>query len=151
VQNTQSCGHSLLILCSQFWSLLLKSPLLLLVEDNVHIREMLAEMARAEGYRTAEAGNGREALTALSVDWPSLIILDLEMPVMSGWGFLRELRARGVLIPVIIMSGRTDQASECVEMGASSFVGKPIDFAALLDKIARHQRQTAPPIDFRLA
>ena len=130
---------------------MLKSPLLLVVEDNIPIREILAAAAREEGYRTVEAGNGREALAALAVEWPSLILLDLEMPVMSGWAFMRELRARAVHIPVIIMSGRTDQASELAEMGAKSFVGKPIDLPALLDKIARHQRQTAPPIDYGLA
>ena len=112
---------------------------------------MLAEAAREEGYRTVEAGDGKEALAALAVEWPSLILLDLEMPVMSGWAFMRELRARAVHIPVIIMSGRTDQASKLAEMGAKVLWGSPLICLSSWIRSPSTSGITSPPFDYGTA
>jgi CheY-like chemotaxis protein len=117
-----------------------KPPLILVVEDDIHIRDMVVEAVGQEGYRAIEACDGEEALAALSVERPNLILLDLEMPVMSGWAFMRELTARALQIPVIVMSGRADSASQLAEMGAVSFVDKPIDVPELLASIAKYHR-----------
>ena len=68
---------------------------LMVVEDNLEIRRSLRDLFMLEGFDVEEAGNGREALDRLDAGChPSMIVLDLMMPVMDGWEFLRRMRAR---------------------------------------------------------
>jgi len=78
---------------------------LLLVEDDVDTRNMLARILSAAGWVVCEASNGREALDALSVQKPDLILLDLMMPVMNGFDFLVRLRASEWSdVPVVVVT-----------------------------------------------
>lgn len=82
---------------------------ILLVDDADDMRELVVGILDADGYRVHEAENGREALDYLrhTAVLPSLVLLDLEMPVMDGWEFLQRLRRceRLAAIPVLVMSG----------------------------------------------
>src|SRR5258708_35647529 len=81
---------------------------ILLVEDQRDFRELLAELLTAEGYAVDCAANGREACLRLRrAPLPNLILLDLIMPVMNGWGFLSALQPDPALprIPVYVLSG----------------------------------------------
>jgi CheY-like chemotaxis protein len=103
---------------------------LLLVEDEADTREMMARMLGKFGWSVTEAGNGREALEALEKEIPKLILLDLMMPVMDGFDFLAEMRARPEweTIPVIVVTAKdlTDEdrsllsgkVAEVLEKGA---------------------------------
>ena len=80
----------------------------LLVEDDIDTREIMARTLEKAGWEVSEAGNGREALDIMSDLQPRLILLDLMMPVMDGFGFLAELRARSEWqqIPVIVITAK---------------------------------------------
>lgn len=67
-------------------------PLILVIDDDQEFRESLAETLSDRGYRTIQAGNGREALDLLASERPSLILIDLMMPIMSGREFLQRVR-----------------------------------------------------------
>jgi PAS domain S-box-containing protein len=83
-----------------------KSSTVMLVEDDLEIRDMMARTLKKAGWDVSEAGNGQEALDLLAVKSPDLILLDLMMPVMDGFGFLAEMRVRPDLqhIPVIVVT-----------------------------------------------
>jgi signal transduction histidine kinase/DNA-binding response OmpR family regulator len=83
-----------------------QSSTVMLVEDDLEIRGMMARTLKKDGWDVSEAGNGREALDLLAVKSPDLILLDLMMPVMDGFGFLAEMRVRPELqhIPVIVVT-----------------------------------------------
>lgn len=79
---------------------------ILVVDDDRAIREALAELLVEEGYRVWSAGDGQQALMKVFLHWPDLILLDLMMPVMSGWQFLatRSEYPRLARIPVVVLS-----------------------------------------------
>lgn len=106
----------------------------MIVEDDVDIRELFADVLEAGGYRVVQAGNGREALDLLRAGAaPALILLDLMMPVMSGAELLDILRHDPELarVPVVIVSAFAEGTVE----GVKRFVQKPVT-AALLQEIA---------------
>ena len=79
---------------------------LMVVEDNLEIRRSLRDLFTLEGFDVEEAGNGREALDRLDAGChPSMIVLDLMMPVMDGWEFLRRMHARpDRATPVVVLT-----------------------------------------------
>jgi two-component system response regulator (stage 0 sporulation protein F) len=98
------------------------------------------------GYQTVQAGNGREALDLLELELPQAVLVDLRMPVMSGWGLLDALKKmpRGRNLPVIIISAYGFEW-EAELVGASGYISKPVD----LDKV-RSTVQTIvgpPPLE----
>ena len=112
-----------------------RAECVLIVEDDTDLRETLADLLQAEGYRTAEAANGREALTRLrQAGLPCLILLDLMMPVMNGWEFREALRQDAALasIPVAILTGVRNSTDQAAALDAVGYFQKPLDFDALL-------------------
>ena len=85
-----------------------KPGTVMLIEDDPKTREMMARTLKKVGWIVGEAGNGQEALDLLKAETPDLILLDLMMPVMDGFGFLAEMRVRPELlhIPVIVVTAR---------------------------------------------
>jgi len=80
----------------------------LLVEDDVETREIMAHTLEKNGWKVSEASNGQEALDMMPDVQPRLILLDLMMPVMDGFGFLAEMRTRPEWqdIPVIVITAK---------------------------------------------
>ena len=99
--------------------------LILIVDDDPGVLAQLAAGFTSRGYRVATASNGREALKVLDRVWPVLILLDLDMPVLDGWGFARELRARGLQLPLILLSDESAARHVAREIGAAGFLSKP--------------------------
>jgi excisionase family DNA binding protein len=108
-------------------------PLVLVVDDDDGLRELLRVRLELEGYAVREAENGEQVLAAIEDAAPDLVLLDLVIPGMDGWQFLRQLQERHGSIPVIVFSGKLD-ASEATERGAKDFVGKPFDLDELLGR-----------------
>jgi CheY-like chemotaxis protein len=111
----------------------------LVVEDEPDIRDTLRDILEMEGYRVRCASNGREALAALAeMPRPELILLDLMMPVMSGYEFLKELRANDALatIPVTVVSAVGDQPVGHGE----NVLRKPVDLDTLLHTVGARCR-----------
>jgi CheY-like chemotaxis protein len=106
----------------------------MVVEDDVDIRQLFADVLEAKGYRVLQAGNGSEALDLLRAGVaPALILLDLMMPVMSGAELLQILQQDPELarVPVVVVSAFAEGTVE----GVKRFVKKPVT-AALLQEIA---------------
>ncbi|MDR3605809.1 MAG: response regulator [Oligoflexia bacterium] len=110
----------------------------LLVEDDDDIRNTLQEVLELEGYSVVPASNGQQALDTLAkIKKPSLILLDLMMPVMTGWEFL-EVKQKDINVsdvPVIVFSAAGDRAK--IE-NIKAFVKKPIEVDTLLNLIELH-------------
>jgi CheY-like chemotaxis protein len=115
---------------------------ILIVEDDTDLREVLSEILRDEGYDVASAAHGGEALDLLRGKFhrPTLILLDLTMPVMNGWQFRAHQRADPALsdIPVVVLSAGDHLAEQMGSLEIQEFVRKPIDLVHLLATIERH-------------
>lgn len=98
----------------------------LIVDDDQMVRGLLRVILEGQGYGVSHATNGEEALHFLTDHAPSLIVLDLEMPVMDGSSCYRALRSRGVAAPVLILSA-AEAMTVAEELGADAALGKPFD------------------------
>jgi len=97
----------------------------------------VAEILHDEGYAVRKADNGMEGLAALEQQQPALILLDMRMPVLDGWGFVRALRERGLEVPLVVMTAAQDAGRWAREVGATGFIAKPFDLLELLAVVER--------------
>jgi diguanylate cyclase (GGDEF)-like protein/PAS domain S-box-containing protein len=115
---------------------------LLVVDDNELNRDVLSRRLGAKGYAVTVAADGPEALAAVAAAPYDLVLLDVEMPVMSGLEVLGRLRERytQTQLPVIMVTARTEGADvvEAFRLGANDYVTKPIDFPVALARIGTH-------------
>jgi CheY-like chemotaxis protein len=125
----------------------------LVVEDNDDARESLVLLLQAQGYDTDGVPNGLDALRVLHEGYdPSLILLDLMMPVMDGWSFRFEQCRDAELadIPVAVLSAALDPAQEAARMAAVAGLQKPLKLDELLDLVGQYcARRRADPSDDR--
>ncbi|HEY6136893.1 MAG TPA: response regulator [Thermoanaerobaculia bacterium] len=106
----------------------------LVVDDDPNIRRMIIAALRREGYQFAEAPNGKDALDIMRAQHPSVVVLDLMMPVVSGWEVLQQRETEPDLrqIPVIVVSAsRGPEIAHAVDKGICAFLPKPFDISAL--------------------
>jgi two-component system, chemotaxis family, chemotaxis protein CheY len=108
---------------------------ILVVEDTAEIRDMIADMLTDEGYAVECASNGAEGLAAVERDAPALVLLDLHMPVLDGWGFSRALTARALRIPIVVLTAATNAARYSKELGAVGCIRKPFALTDLLKTV----------------
>jgi CheY-like chemotaxis protein len=109
----------------------------LLVEDELELREMMQDALELNGYSVVAAGNGKEALDAFArIDHVCLVLLDLLMPEMNGWDFLEAMRARPELadIPVVVHTSAPNQAPT----GATRILPKPTKLSRLLSVVQEY-------------
>jgi CheY-like chemotaxis protein len=118
----------------------------LIVEDHVDSRELLAEFLEALGYEVSMAGHGQEALELLRSGLrPSVVLLDLMMPVMSGWELMEHVRADEGLctLPVVVVSGAGE--AQPLPSGICGAVPKPVDLDALRTAVEEATRSDDSP------
>lgn len=108
---------------------------ILIVDDDPAILATVAEFLDMEGYAVATAQNGAEALDCVEHAAPALVLLDMRMPVLDGWGFTRELRQRGHTVPIVVMTAAQDTRRWAEEVGAAGYVAKPFDLIDLLTTV----------------
>ena len=121
---------------------------ILVVDDEVGIRELLSEILYDEGYRVSLAENAAQARSFRRKQTPDLVLLDIWMPDTDGVTLLKEWVAEGLLtMPVIMMSGHgtIETAVEATRIGAVDFLEKPVGLQKLLDTVAKAMRKTLPP------
>jgi CheY-like chemotaxis protein len=117
------------------------STCILVVDDDAEIRNMLDLVLSEEGYRVTTAANGAEALAAIAQETPSVLLLDMQMPVLDGWGVAQCLRKRHESMPTVVMTAGQQAKRVCHELGAQGYVNKPFDFDDLLGVLARVRSQ----------
>lgn len=115
---------------------------IMIVEDEVGIREMTQKYLEQEGYRVLPAENGEQALSVLDTVQPDLILLDIEMPGMDGFTVCQEIRKK-LTIPIIFLTVRRDTVDKvkCFELGGDDFVTKPFNFEELGARIKANIRR----------
>lgn len=115
-----------------------RKPLILVVEDDPSVQNLLQLLLEGEGFEVITAKDGLEGLVKMDLQHPSLLILDLMMPNVSGDRLLDEVRddPRLRAVPVIIVSGRHD-AHETLDpvLGRENVFAKPIDPTALIERV----------------
>ncbi len=109
---------------------------ILAIDDVANIRTLISNYLGQEGYRVLTAANGREALTVAQQDFPDLIILDLMMPEMGGYEFLREY-GKEYDTPIIILTARLEESDKVLglELGADDYVTKPFSMRELTARV----------------
>ena len=110
---------------------------ILVVDDDPAILATVEEILTSEGYAVATATNGAQALEVIEQTRPALVLLDMRMPVLDGWGFARGLRARGVAVPVLVMTAAQDARRWAEEIAAVGYLPKPFRLLDLLDAVER--------------
>src|SRR5580658_8847497 len=116
-------------------------PKVLLVEDNEMNRDMLARRLTRRGFEVIVAADGQEGVETAGTARPDIILMDMSLPVLDGWGATRILKADNATrsIPVIAltahaMAGDRDKALEC---GCDDYDTKPVEMQRLLEKMDR--------------
>jgi two-component system response regulator CpxR len=115
-----------------------RPPRVLVVDDDGFIRESLGDLLSEEGYDVELADNGGTALAAIREGHPDLVLLDLMMPVLSGWEVLERLdddRGGADAVPVIVISAFPAPVSAIVGRGVRACFGKPLDTNLLLEAV----------------
>jgi len=115
---------------------------ILVVDDDPAILATVSEALDMEGFPVITASNGAEALAAVDRDQPSLVLLDMRMPVLDGWGFMRAIRERGLNLTVVVMTAAADARRWGREIGAQGVLAKPFE----LDELVKAVQRLRPPI-----
>lgn len=110
---------------------------ILVVDDDPSIRSTVADMLELEGYVVATAANGADALARAEQQRLSLVLLDMRMPVLDGWGFARGVRELGLSLPIVVMTAARDARRWAAEIGAQGYVAKPFELDDLLSAVQR--------------
>ena len=111
---------------------------ILIVEDDLSLCEALCDTLEIGGYRVVSARNGTEALIKLEYGQFKLVVSDVQMPVMDGFELLKNMQHKYSKTPVLLMTafGTIPKAVEAMQAGASDYLIKPFDAAALVNKVA---------------
>ena len=109
---------------------------ILLVDDDAHIRQLLAEELQEDGYAVSAAGNGTEALSLLKgEEKPDLVILDLRMPKMDGLETIGNMVKLKLEVPIIIHTAYSSYRNDYLSMVADAYVVKTSDLTELKKKV----------------
>lgn len=111
------------------------SKRILIVDDDAQIRASLRKALRAEGYEVLLAADGQEGIEEFSGSKIDLLLLDLNLPVKSGWDAFERLTAINPLVPIVIITGRRDQRDLAAAAGVGALFEKPFDVPKLLESI----------------
>ncbi len=126
---------------------MLMTRTILIADDKANIRNLVREYLEAEGFRIVIAANGREALYAARSEKPDLILLDIMMPEMSGYDFLKAYRKERDT-PVILLTAKLDETDKVLglELGADDYVTKPFGMKELVARIHAVLRRVGRPV-----
>lgn len=112
---------------------------ILVIEDDHNIRVVIRQALESEGYKVYSAANGRDGLELLKqIDQPNLILLDLMMPLMTGWEFIKAQKKHRLLrdIPVVIVSAT--ESIQGTHVPAREIIHKPFEIQELLNVVKKH-------------
>ncbi len=107
-----------------------------MVDDDPSIVAVVSDILIAEGHEVVSAENGAEAL--MKANGEALVLLDMRMPVLDGWGFAREFRASGKRSPIVVMTAAENARRWAEEIGAEGYLAKPFEIDALIAAVERY-------------
>jgi DNA-binding response OmpR family regulator len=115
-------------------------PMVLVVDDDCEIRQLVAMSLRRHGLNVTTAGDGVEALAMIGLKKPDLMLLDIMMPRLDGFGVLEDLRALDHQMPVVLLSAlsRPSDVSHGLELGANDYIIKPFTRVDLLERVCKY-------------
>ncbi|MBN1121074.1 MAG: response regulator transcription factor [Anaerolineae bacterium] len=119
----------------------------LIVDDKDSLRKMVSSYLAEEGYRVVEASNGREAIFVARYEKPDLIILDLMMPEMGGYEFMR-VYSKEADTPIVVLTAKLDENDKILglELGADDYVTKPFSLRELAARVRAVLRRANKPV-----
>ena len=122
-------------------------PRILVVEDEESLAETVRYNLEREGYGVSLASDGRQALERFRADGPSLVILDLMLPEISGLDLCRTMRAESD-VPIIMVTAKDSEADKVagLELGADDYVTKPFSMRELVSRVRANLRRTRPSV-----
>ena len=111
----------------------------LIIDDAVHIRRLVARMLEYAGFATLEAADGRQGLDILKQQKPDVVTCDISMPLMNGHEFLMAVKqdpeTRNIPVIVVTALGQEEEAAKATEMGAAAYLTKPFSSSSLVETI----------------
>jgi DNA-binding response OmpR family regulator len=110
---------------------------LLVVEDEAHLAEVIADNLAIEGFAVEVVGDGLRALERARAEPPALIVLDVMLPGLDGFTVCERLRAEGSEVPVLFLTARNenDDRVRGLELGGDDYLGKPFDLRELILRV----------------
>src|SRR5438874_1008286 len=114
----------------------------LAVDDDPSILDLMTDILSGEGYRVLAASNGAEALRVLdgTSERPCVVLLDMRMPTLDGWGFASAMKDRGLRYPVVVVTAAENARAWAQEIGADAYLSKPFQLRDLLRVVERFCR-----------
>jgi two-component system alkaline phosphatase synthesis response regulator PhoP len=124
------------------------APRILLVEDEPSLVVTLTDRLEAEGYRVETSGDGEEALARAAAGAFDLVILDVMLPGRNGFDVCRDLRQRGLQVPILMLTARAQVVDRVVglKLGADDYLTKPFEMLELLARVEALLRRARTPI-----
>ena len=125
------------------------SEALLVVDDDAPIRRMLARTLGAEGYAVEAVADGGAALASVERSLPDAIVLDVAMPGVDGLAVTRRLRAKGLRVPILLLTARDGLRDRVdgLDAGADDYLVKPFEVEELAARVRALLRRNAPPVE----
>jgi FixJ family two-component response regulator len=119
-------------------------PRIAIVDDDPSVQKALTRALRVRAFQTQTYGSAKEFLTALSDGMPDCLIVDLQMPEMTGLELLQHLRRNGIRIPTIVITAHADIGfrERCESAGAVAFLPKPLQNTSLFAAVAAATRKS---------
>jgi DNA-binding response OmpR family regulator len=113
----------------------------LIIDDEIKLREAIVELFSFIGYQIVEAQDGLDGLDKVQLHTPDLIICDVMMPKLDGYGFLKKhLTSEQSHIPVVLLTAKTEEVDEIIgkDLGAKEYIKKPFSFQELKQIVEKH-------------
>jgi DNA-binding NtrC family response regulator len=119
----------------------------LIIDDDAAVRSSIQRVLEGAGYATVLAADGEQAITQFVPDQVELVLLDLNLPFRHGWDVFERLTTRYPVVPIIVITGLSDQYRTALAAGVSAFMEKPVDAVVLLQTM---EELLAEPKEARL-
>lgn len=110
---------------------------ILVVDDDLAIRQAITMILESEDYEVATAADGVEALDRIAELRPAVVLLDLQMPVLTGWDVMTRLREEGATVPVVVMTAGYRAQAEAAAHKAAGYLAKPFELDDVLSVVGR--------------
>ena len=110
----------------------------LVVDDDPSILETVTSILTSEGFQVMAARGGKEALSLLQSWHPTLVLLDMRMPIMDGWAVARAIQEFGSKVPIIVMTAAESAKRWADEIGAAGHLAKPFGLDELIECVEEH-------------